>query len=60
MGADGCVHVHVHSCAHYLYTECHQSYIKCLNQEDILRNRNDRDKFLAPRWCQLANAVYSF
>lgn len=53
--------VHVSSCnatgMHYLHIECHQSYIRALNQEDRSRSRNDSDDFLCPVCRQLANSV---
>lgn len=55
IGAEG--GVHVQSCGHYLHIECHQSYIRSLDQEDRLRARNDTDEFLCPVCRQLANSV---
>lgn len=55
IGAEG--GVHVQSCGHYLHIECHQSYIKSLDQEDRVRSRSDSDEFLCPVCRQLANSV---
>lgn len=55
IGAEG--GVHVQSCGHYLHIECHQSYIKSLDQTDRLRSRSDSDEFLCPVCRQLANSV---
>lgn len=55
IGAEG--GVHVQSCGHFLHIQCHQSYIKSLDQTDRLRSRSDSDEFLCPVCRQLANSV---